>query len=207
MANKKNIGIQTENKNSTCCITEAGFSFYISNEDKFKEEIDALGLEEIFYDCILTKHKTDSTKKLIAKKGPRGNRGPNLGYAGGQSHEKDNKSKVNKPTKGLGTQRYAKAAKNMTTLHGLIHDEAMFESYLSANDSHSRLDDFARTIDEENIFEQMGTCIWYMGMTIVSATRIFCNITQTGVHVKHGIFLPADGKPSLSNRLDATSRA
>jgi hypothetical protein len=61
-----------------------------------------------------------------------------------------------KPTKVLGTNRYADAAKNMTQLHRKIHEKADFNDYMPEEDFPGRLDDFARTIHEDNIFEQMG---------------------------------------------------
>ena len=63
-------------------INERGFNFFISNEDKIKEEIMALGIEEIFYNCILKKHPKEVKKMLIAVPGKRGNQGPNLGVTG-----------------------------------------------------------------------------------------------------------------------------
>jgi hypothetical protein len=41
-------------------------------------------------------------------------------------------------------------------LHRQIHNEANFDDYLHKYDIPDHLDDFARTIHENNIFEQMG---------------------------------------------------
>jgi hypothetical protein len=93
----------------------------------------------------------------IASRGNRGNRGPNLGFTGGTAHEKDQKSKVQRPPMIDGTQRYGKATKNMTDLHYLLHKAAGFDSYLDNDaDFPGRLDDFAKTIHTDNVFEQMG---------------------------------------------------
>jgi hypothetical protein len=97
-------------------------------------------------------------KMKIAKRGNRGNRGPNLGFTGGQAYERDLKSKVTKPPMIEGTQRYGNSAKRMSKLHHLLHEEASsFEAYLDDDkDSPGRLDNFARTIHPDNVFEQMG---------------------------------------------------
>jgi hypothetical protein len=156
-ADRKNIPVVNVRVGSSKTVDEAGFQLYVSNEDKYKSEIEALGLEEIYHDCILHQHPKDNTKMKIACRGTRGNRGPNLGYTGGQAYEHNLKSKITKPPKVKGTQRYATASKNMTHLHNKMSEDLGFDTFLNEEPCYpSRLDDFARTIDEDNIFEQMG---------------------------------------------------
>jgi hypothetical protein len=153
---KKKLPVEYVNKGTSKCIDELGFRFYVSNENKFKEEIDSLGLEEIFYDCILHNHKNQNTKMKIAIRGSRGNRGPNLGFTGGQSVELDKVSKMMKPTRVEGSLRYGKSACEMTRLHQLMHTEAAFEKYMDQENFPERLDEFAKSIHKDNVFEQMG---------------------------------------------------
>jgi hypothetical protein len=44
----------------------------------------------------------------------------------------------------------------MTKLHQQIYDEVDFDDYMHEEDFLDRLDDCTRTINENNIFEQMG---------------------------------------------------
>jgi hypothetical protein len=155
-AMKDKLRVRYVNTGATTTIDEHGFKLWISNEDKFEEEILGLGIEEVFYDCILKKHPKHSKKMLIAVRGKRGNRGPNLGVAGGESNSCDSRTKIQKPTIAGGSQRYGRSSKKMTELHALMHSEAGFQEYMGDKINPSRLDDFARTIHPGTIFEQDG---------------------------------------------------
>jgi hypothetical protein len=54
-ATKKGIEVNFLNK-GTHVLSEGDHQFYLSNEHQYRAEIDALGLEEIYYDSILQKH-------------------------------------------------------------------------------------------------------------------------------------------------------
>jgi hypothetical protein len=65
-AHRKKIKVEYINKGSTRDIHGTGFNFFISNQDKFEAEIDALGLEDISHDCVLKKHDKDRMKMKVA---------------------------------------------------------------------------------------------------------------------------------------------
>jgi hypothetical protein len=155
-ATKRNIPVEYINKGTSVTINERGFNFFISNEDQFKDEILGLGIEEIFYDSVLKNHPKERKKMLIAKPGKRGNRGPNLGVAGGESNECDNKTKIQKPTITVGSQRYGKSSQKMTELHKKMHAVAGFSTYIDEDKDSKRLEDFAQSIHPGTIFEQDG---------------------------------------------------
>ena len=53
------LKVEYVSRGNTSIVDERGFKLFISNQDKFKDEIMSLGIEEIFYDCILKKHPKD----------------------------------------------------------------------------------------------------------------------------------------------------
>ena len=54
-------------------IDEAGFNLYVLKEDKYKAEIEAIGHDEIYDDCVFEETPKDQTKMMITTRGLRGN--------------------------------------------------------------------------------------------------------------------------------------
>jgi hypothetical protein len=137
----------------TFVFEEGEQQFYLSNKDQFKNEIDKIGLKDIFYDCIVDKHKTDPTKLQIVACNSRGNGGPSLGYTGGKSLKDDPVSGIGKPSMVKGIRRFAHVARSMRFLHEQMHTDAGFKIMWESTCFPGCREDFVMNVDEENCFE------------------------------------------------------
>ena len=133
--------------------------FLSLQEEDTLEDIHNLDLIGVFNDIIIKDHPKSSTKLLVAEMNSRGNRGPSLGYAGAQSSEpRKNAPDGNaRPNIITGTKRYAPLATKMSSLVLKMWEKSKFggASFVDKELFPKRQEEFARDIDDGNIFESI----------------------------------------------------
>ncbi len=126
---------------------------YLSNEDKYRKEIDDLQFELLFEDMALRDHPTDTTKMRIASRNKRGNRGASLGFTSGHSTKRDAVTGISEPTIGEDTWRYVPVALKFSRLQEKMALDSGFNLFDDSPQFLDRLTDWAHRIDEKMINE------------------------------------------------------
>jgi hypothetical protein len=127
---------------------------YVSLQDQFESEIRDLNFEEVFNDIIIRESQRDKHHKVdIAIRNTRENRGPTVGYTSGHSTKKIKEIAIAEPNSVHGTGRLAPLFVKATKLFTLMCDDAGLDNPLNETQFPKRLDQYARKIHPDNIFE------------------------------------------------------